>query len=52
MGPRRDGVEARGGDGALYPGWHETAGGLGRPGDDGLRWRLEFFNERALEVRR
>jgi hypothetical protein len=44
--------EARGGDGDLYPGWHETAEGLGRPSDGGSRWRSEFLDERALEVRR
>jgi hypothetical protein len=42
--------EARGGDDNLYPGWHETTEGLGRPGDGGLRWRPEFLDERALEV--
>jgi hypothetical protein len=42
--------EARGGDGDLYPGWHETVEGLGRSGDGGLRWLLEFLDERALEV--
>jgi hypothetical protein len=44
--------EARGGDGDLYPGWHETVEGLERPGHGGPRWRPEFLNERALEVRR
>jgi hypothetical protein len=33
--------EARGGDGDLYPGWHEMAEGLGRPGDGGSRCRGE-----------
>jgi hypothetical protein len=42
--------DARGGDGDLYPGWHETAEGLGWPGDGGPRWRPEFLDERALEV--
>jgi hypothetical protein len=31
--------EARGGDGDLYPSWHEMAEGLRRPGDGGPRWR-------------
>jgi hypothetical protein len=44
--------EARGGDGDLYPGWHEMAEGLGWPGDDGPRWRPEFLDKRVLEVQR
>jgi hypothetical protein len=44
--------EARGGDGDLYPDWHEMAEGLGWPGDGGPRWRPEFLDKRALEVRR
>jgi hypothetical protein len=44
--------EARGGDGDLYPGWHETAEGLERPGDGGPGWRPEFHDEGALEVQR
>jgi hypothetical protein len=41
--------EARGGGGDLYPGWHETAEGLGRPGDGGrsssMRGRLRCGGE-------
>jgi hypothetical protein len=42
--------EARGGDGDLYLGWHETTEGFGWLGDSGSRRRPEFLNERALEV--
>jgi hypothetical protein len=42
--------EARGADGDLYPDWHETVEGLGWLGDGGPSWRLELFDERALEV--
>jgi hypothetical protein len=42
--------EARGGDEYLYLGWHKTTEGFGWLGDGGLRWRLEFLDERALEV--
>jgi hypothetical protein len=44
--------EARGGDGDLYLGWHEMTEGFGWLGDGGPRWRPEFLDERALEVRR
>jgi hypothetical protein len=44
--------EARGGDGDLYPGWHKMAEGLRWLSDSGPRWRPEFLDERALEVRR
>jgi hypothetical protein len=40
--------EARGGDGDLYPYWHETVEGLGWPSDGGPRWRPKFLDETAL----
>jgi hypothetical protein len=44
--------EARGGDGDLYLGWHETTEGFGWLGNSGPRWQPEFLDERVLEVRR
>jgi hypothetical protein len=43
---------ARGGDMDLYLGWHKMTEGFGWLGDGGPRWRPEFLDERALEVRR
>jgi hypothetical protein len=44
--------EARGGDEDLYLSWHEMTEGFRWLGDGGPRWRPEFLDERALEVRR
>jgi hypothetical protein len=42
---------ARGVDGDPYLGWHEMTEGFRWLGDGGPRWRPEFLDGRALEVR-